>query len=584
MLGVACSATGRRWTWRLGDARLGAALAQRTGLSELTGQLLAARGVAVEAVEDFLAPSLRALMPDPSRMADMDRAAARLAQAVLRRERVAVFGDYDADGACATALLCRWLKGFGLVVEPYIPDRAQEGYGPNPAALLGLAERGARLIVCADCGTSGEAAIRAVCGRADVLVLDHHAVDTLPASALAVVNPNRPDDDSGLGELCGAGVALMTAVATNRAIRRAGGAVGADAGDLLGLLDLVALATVCDVVPLSGLNRAFVAQGLKVMHRGLRPGLAALAELAGLRGPPDTWVLSHVFGPRINAGGRIARADLGVRLLLADAPDEARELAAALDQVNRQRREIEAGMLAGAIGMAEAQLEAGRAVLLVASKDWHPGVIGIIAGRLRERFNRPAFAVSIEGALARGSGRGVAGLDLGAAVIAARQAGLLDRAGGHAAAAGFALPATGVPLLHAFLEERLAAAAGLPRAADLMLDGTLSLDAVTAAFATEVGRLAPFDSRHPEPAFALSRVRIVRADRIGVERAHVRVFLSGEAGGRVHGIAFRSADSGLGALLLGAEGRPVHVAGHLRLDSWNGLERTSLHLVDAALA
>lgn len=580
-LGVARSATGRRWTWRLGDARVGAALAQQAGISELTGRLLAARGIGPESVGDFLAPSIRALMPDPSRMAGMDQAAARLAQAVTGRERVAVFGDYDVDGACATALLCRWLAGLGLSVEPYIPDRALEGYGPSAAALGALADRGASLIICADCGTAGEAAIASVAHRADVLVLDHHAVDDLPRSAFAVVNPNRPDDSSGLGGLCAAGVALMTAVAANRALRRAGHATGAD---LLGLLDLVALATVCDVMPLVGLNRAFVAQGLKVMGQGPRPGLAALAELAALRHAPDAWSLGFVFGPRINAGGRIAQADLGVRLLLADDPVEAKALATQLDQVNRQRREIEGDMLAAAMKDAEAQMDQGRAALLVAREGWHAGVVGIIAGRLRERFNRPAFALAIEAGVAKGSGRGVPGLDLGAAVIAARQAGLLDRAGGHAAAAGFALPADGVPALHDFLESRLAVAAALPRAADLALDGMLSVDAANAGFAQEVARLSPFGSLHPEPVFALRHARIAKAERMGAEQSHVRLFLSGEAGGRLRGVAFRCADTDLGALLLGSAGRAVHLAGHVRVEAWAGLERTSLHVVDGVLA
>lgn len=583
-LGVACSAQGRRWVFRLGDARTGAALAQAAGVSELTGRLLAARGILPATVGDFLAPSIRALMPDPSCMADMERAAHRLAEAVRRRERVAVFGDYDVDGACSTALLCRWLSALGVVTEPYIPDRALEGYGPSAAALSQLADRGASLIICVDCGTAGEEAIAAVAERADVLVLDHHAVDTLPPSAFAVVNPNRPDDSSGLGGLCAAGVAMMTAVATNRVLRRAGSFGDAAAPDLLGLLDLVALATVCDVMPLAGLNRAFVAQGLKVLAHAPRPGLAALAEVAGLRHTPDAWSLGFVFGPRINAGGRIARADLGVQLLLADDPGEAKALAETLEHTNRQRREIEGGMLAAAIEDAERQMAFDAPVLVVARQGWHPGVVGIIAGRLRERFNRPAFALAIEGEGAKGSARGVPGLDLGAAVIAARQLGLLDRAGGHAAAAGFALPASGVPALRAFLAARFAAASALPRAADLALDGMLSVEAATAGVAGEVSRLAPFGPANPEPVFALRQARIAKAERIGAEQSHVRVFLIGESGGRLRGIAFRCADLALGSLLLGSAGRAVHLAGHLRWEQWGGMERLSLHIIDAALA
>jgi single-stranded-DNA-specific exonuclease len=580
-LGVERSAQGRRWVWREGDARVGAALAQAAGVSELTARLLAARGVTPEGVADFLAPSLRALMPDPTCLAGMEEAAARLAAAVRTNERVAVFGDYDVDGACATALLCAWLRALGVPHEPYIPDRALEGYGPNAAALSALADRGATLIVCVDCGTAGEDAIAAVAARADVLVLDHHAVDALPRSALAVVNPNRPDCGSGL-TLCAAGVTLMALVAANRALRRACHA--AELPDLLGMLDLVALATVCDVMPLVGLNRAFVAQGLRVLGQGSRPGLVALIEAAAMRGPPDAWSLSHVLGPRINAGGRIGDASIGARLLLATDPAEARGLAATLETTNRARREIEATMLADALAEAETQAAAGRAVLLVARAGWHQGVVGIIASRLKERFNRPALAVAVDGACARGSGRGVPGIDLGAAVIAARQAGILDRAGGHAAAAGFGLAAERIPALHAFLEERLGAAALLPAAADLALDGALSVQAATEGFAAEIARLGPFGAGHAEPVFALRHARIGKAERMGAEQSHVRLFLSGEAGGRLRGIAFRCADGPLGGLLLGAAGRLVHLAGHLRLESWQGVDRVGLHVVDGALA
>lgn len=582
-LGVAASVSGRRWVWRVADARLGAALAQQAGVSELTGRILAGRGVTAETVGTFLAPSIRALMPDPSVLAGMDRAAGRLAAAAQARERVGVFGDYDVDGACATALLCRWLAALGVPAEPYIPDRALEGYGPNEVALASLANRGASLIVCVDCGTAGEAAIASVAHRADVLVLDHHAVDTLPPSAHAVVNPNRPDDTSGLGGLCATAVAFMAAAATNRVLRRDGSFCDQAEPDLLALLDLVALATVCDVMPLAGLNRAFVTQGLRVMAHAPRPGLAALAEVAGLRSAPDAWHLGYVFGPRINAGGRIGRADLGTQLLLATSQAEARPLAELLDATNRQRREIEAAMLAPALEAGAAQLAAGHAVLLVAGDGWHPGIVGIIAGRLKERFNRPAIAVAIEGGVAKGSGRGVSGLDLGAAVIAARQAGLLSRAGGHAAAAGFALAATGLPALHAFLEARLAAARALPPAADLAVDGTLTLAAADAGLASELARLAPFGAAHPEPVFVLPNAVVAKAERMGADGTHVRAFVGGAAGGSLRAVAFRCADAALGQALLTAAGRPLHLAGYLRVEGWGGRERTSLTLVDAAL-
>lgn len=583
-LGVAASVSGRRWAWRLGDARIAAGLAQRTGLSELTARILAGRGITAETVGDFLAPSLRALMPDPSSLADMDRAATRLAAAVGAGERVAVFGDYDVDGACATALLCHFLGALGVAAEPYIPDRALEGYGPNEAALAQLADRGARLIVCVDCGTAGEAAIASIAGRADVLVLDHHAVDALPASAHAVVNPNRPDDRAGLGGLCATAVTLMAAVATNRALRRAGWFRARPEPDLLGLLDLVALATVCDVMPLAGLNRAFVAQGLRVMAQAPRPGLAALAEVAGQRAAPDAWHLGYVFGPRINAGGRVGQAELGTRLLLAPSLAEARPIAELLDATNRRRREIEAGVLAPALEQGAAQLAAGHGVLLVAGAGWHAGVVGIVAGRLKEQFNRPSLALAIEGDTAKGSGRSVAGIDLGAALIAARQAGLVSRAGGHAMAAGFALPAGGIAALHAFLETRLAATAHLPEAAELAIDGSLAMAGATGALGQELARLAPFGQGHPEPVFAMPHAMIAKAERIGAESQHVRAFLSDAAGLRLRAVAFRCADAPLGQALLGAAGRALHLAGHLRQDSWGGREGVSLTIVDAATA
>jgi single-stranded-DNA-specific exonuclease len=584
-LDITSSVGGRRWVWRLGDARLGAGLAQAAGISELTGRLLAARGIDADGVRDFLAPTVRAAMPDPDTLTDMPRAAERIARAVLANELVAVFGDYDVDGAASAALLCRFIRDAGGKAIPYIPDRLTEGYGPNETALAALVGQGASLVVCVDCGTAGGEALASIAGSADVIVLDHHAVDALPETPLAVVNPNRPDDTSGLRHLCAAGVALMAAVAANRVLRRAGHYATRAEPDLMGLLDLVALATVCDVVPLVGLNRAFVAQGLRVLQSRARPGLAALADAAQLKAPPDAWTLGFVFGPRINAGGRVGDAGMGARLLLEDDALAARALAESLDATNRHRREVEAGVLEAAIAEGEAQAASGRAVILVAGQGWHAGVIGIVAGRLRERLNRPAIAVALDDAgEGRGSGRGVPGLDLGAAVIAARQSGLLLRAGGHAMAAGFSVAPGFLPQLHDFLEARLAAAAMLPAAEDLAIDGALSVDAATLGFAEEVGRLAPFGAANPEPVFVLRHARVARAERMGVDGAHVRAFLAGEAGGRLRAVAFRCAEARLGQALLAAQGRTLHLAGQLRAAEWQGEARVTLHMVDAASA
>lgn len=585
VFGVATSLSGRHWRLRLADPRVGLAIAQRLDVPEIVGRLLAARGIGIDAAADYLAPTLRALLPDPSVLADMDAAAARLAEAVRRGETVAVFGDYDVDGACAGALMASLLRGLGCTVLSYVPDRLAEGYGPNGPALRGLAARGATLIVCVDCGTAAAGALAAVAGMAEVVVLDHHAAEGPPPPVRATVNPNRLDDRSGLGSLCAAAIAFLTAVALVRALRREGYFAGRAEPDLMRLLDLVALATVCDVMPLAGLNRALVTQGLRVLARRERPGLAALlsvAEAAGRPGVPTAHTCAFMLGPRINAAGRISEADMGLRLLLAEDADDALLLARRLDALNRHRQEVEAAVLAEAMAAAEAQMAAGHAVLLVAGEGWHPGVVGIVAGRIKERFNRPACAAGIADGIAKGSGRSVAGIDLGAAVIAARQAGMLATGGGHAMAAGFSLPAAGLAALHDWLDARLAAAAALPAAAALSVDAVMPLAGATAGLAESVARLAPFGAGNPEPVFALPQVRVLRADRVGREAGSLRLALADAAGGgRIKAMLFRGADPDLfAALEAGPAGGPLHVAGVVRADDWSG--GACLHLRDAA--
>ncbi|MDE8344401.1 MAG: DHH family phosphoesterase, partial [Acidocella sp.] len=413
-LGVEKSLTGRRWVWRPVEERIGQAIAQQLGVPELVGRLLAGRGIDVAQAPDFLAPTLRALLPNPSSLQDMDKAAARLADAVQAGACVGVFGDYDVDGACSAALMVSVLRGLGCQVLHHVPDRILEGYGPNAAALRGLAERGAQLIVCVDCGTTGHDAFAPLHNIADVVVFDHHKSEGLPPQITALVNPNRLDCESGLGHICATAVAFMGCIAL-----------------LLALLDLVALATICDVMPLTGLNRAFVAQGLRVMAKRNRPGIAALLDVAKLSNAPTAMNCGFALGPRINASGRIAEPDMGLRLLLANDVGEAMDLANTLDAVNRQRQTVEAGILEAALALAEAQIAAGHAVVLVAQAGWHPGVVGIVAGRIKEKFNRPALVAGIVEGVAKGSGRSVPGVDLGAAVIAARQSGLLKTGGGH---------------------------------------------------------------------------------------------------------------------------------------------------------
>jgi single-stranded-DNA-specific exonuclease len=583
VLAVARSATGRRWIWRHADARTGLAIAQRLNLPELVGRLLAARGVGIEDAPHFLDPTLRALLPDPSKLRDMDEAAARLADAAQRQESVAVFGDYDVDGACSAALMVLLLRELGCRVSHYVPDRLAEGYGPNAAAIAGLCDRGATLIVTVDCGIAAPEALAAAQGRADVVILDHHKAEGAVPPVRAAVNPNRLDCGSGMRHLCAAGVAFLAAVATLRTLRRRGHFAARPEPDLKAYLDLVALATVCDVMPLTGLNRALVAQGLRVMARRERPGIAALLDVALAKDAPTAHTLGFLLGPRINASGRIAESDLGVRLLIADDATEARAMAETLDATNRRRQEVEADVLSAAFETAQRQVDAGHPVLLVTGEGWHPGVVGIVAGRIKEKFNRPACVAGIADGLAKGSGRSVAGCDLGAAIIAARQAGLLETGGGHPMAAGFSFRIPRGDELHAFLDARLAAAAALPSAADLAVEGTLAVPGCTVETAQQIARLAPFGSGNEEPVFALPRARVVRADRVGKEGKTVRAFLEGEGGGpRLKAVCFRAKDGPLAEALLG--GGHLHLAGHLRAETWNDAVSASLHVVDAAPA
>jgi len=586
VLGVTTSLSGRRWLWRTGEERVAAGIAQRLELPEIVSRLLAARGIGVEAAADFLEPTLRVLLPDPSAMADMDLAADRLADAVRRGETVAVYGDYDVDGACSAALVAGFLQTLGCTVHYHVPDRIKEGYGPNAPALVSLVARGATLIVCVDCGTAAAAALAAVAGQADVIVLDHHRAEGPPPAILATVNPNRLDCGSGLASLCAAGVAFLTAIATVRALRRQGFFANRNEPDLMALLDLVALATVCDVMPLTGINRAFVCQGLKVMARRARPGIAALLDVTQAREKLNAATFGYALGPRINAGGRISEADLGLRLLLSEDRIEALALAERLDAVNRIRQDVEAGIMEAAMFAAETQLAAGRATVLVTGEGWHPGVVGIVAGRIKERFNRPACVAGFADGVGKGSGRSVPGVDLGSAVIAARQAGLLVTGGGHPMAAGFAVQTELVADFHTFLDERLSAASAMPSAADLIVEATMVISGATAEVARHLERLAPFGAGNEEPTLVLHRARVVRADRVGREANSIRAFVEGEGGGpRLKAMLFRARGGALAdALLARANCVPLHLAGHLRAEEWNGSARPCFIISDAAVA
>lgn len=582
--GIARSLTGRRWVWRGAEDRLALAIAERTGAPELIGRLLAARGIPVDRAADFLGPTLRASLPDPSALTDMDKAAARLADAAQRGETVGIFGDYDVDGACSGAIMALGLGALGVPTINTVPDRIRDGYGPNAPALRALAAQGAGLIVCVDCGTAAHEALACLAGSADIIVLDHHKIDGPPPDILATVNPCRFDDTSGLGSVCAAAIAFLTLIATRRTLRRRGFFAARAEPDLLALLDLVALATVCDVMPLTGLNRALVAQGLKIMARRARPGIAALLDVAQIGEAPGAMTCGYAIGPRINAAGRIAEADLGLRTLLAEDQASATELARALDAINRQRQTVEAGLLDEAMRLAEAQFLAGAAVAVIAGEAWHPGVVGIVAGRIKEAFNRPALVAGIEAGRATGSGRSIPGIDLGAAIIAAHQAGLLIRGGGHAMAAGFSLHAAGIEALRAFLCERLAAAAAFPQAAELAIEGSIAVAGATPDIAAQIERIGPFGAGNAEPLFVIPRARIVKSDRIGRAETTIRAHVEGEAGGRLKAMLFRAKEDALARSLLTAGGAPLHLAGHVRADRWNGRIGVCFVITDAAPA
>jgi len=573
--GLERSVLGRRWQARLPDPRAALALAQRAGLGETVARILAGRGVDADRAAAFLDPKIRDAMPDPSHLKDMDKAALRLIAAVDAKEPIAIFGDYDVDGATSAALLHGHLSAIGGIVRHYIPDRMKEGYGPNAPALLQLGREGARVVVTVDCGTTAHAPLRAAHDAGlDVIVVDHHAAEALLPPAFAIVNPNRIDQDSAHGQLAAVGVAYLLLVAINRELRKR----GRETPDLLAALDLVALGTVADVVPLTGLNRAFVAQGLKAIAARGRVGLAALADVAGLAETPQAFHLGFLLGPRVNAGGRVGEADLGVRLLATSDAGEAAGLAKRLDGYNRDRQRIEADVLAQAL--AAAASETGD-LTLVAGEGWHPGVIGIVASRLKDRFDRPALVVAFDGDAGKGSARSAFGWDIGAATIAARQAGLLVNGGGHANAAGLTVSRAALPALRGFLEADLARhLATAQRRTTLEYDDVLPLAAATADFVAELDKVGPFGMGNPEPRFVLAGVRVAKADIVGEK--HVRCFLQDARGARLAAIAFRAIDGELGPLLLRGDGGLVHLAGRLKRDSYRGAARVQFQIEDAA--
>jgi single-stranded-DNA-specific exonuclease len=587
-LEVEKSACGRAWRDRLDERGTARALSmtQRHGVSELVARVLAGRDVPIDEVPAFLDPTIRHLMPDPDTLTDMPAAAARIADAVETGEQIAIFGDYDVDGATSAAVLATFLRLAGREPLIHIPDRLFEGYGPNTPAVQALAERGAKLLITVDCGTTSiEPLTRARELGLDTVIIDHHQADETLPPAVAVVNPNRLDDLSGLGHLAAVGLVFVTVVAVNRELRRRGfWHVLRPEPDLLDLVDLVALGTVADVVPLKGLNRAFVVKGLIAMRSRVHVGLTALMDASRLTGPPECWHLGFLLGPRINAGGRIGRADMGVRLLLETEPTEAAAMAAELDRLNRERQAIEQQTVAEAEAeaMAALGLEEKGAVVVTAGHGWHPGVVGLVAARLKEHYGRPAFAIALEpGGIGTGSGRSIPGVDIGHAVRQAVHLGLLTKGGGHAMAAGVTILPDKLAPFRAYLEETLAAPVEAARHEDsLLIDGALTAAGATVALHADIARAGPYGAGHAEPVLAFPSHAIAYAEEVG--QAHVRARLRAGDGAMINAIAFRAAGNPLGKALLDNRGRTVHAAGTLSVDRYQGEERLQLRLMDVA--
>ncbi len=582
-LDVEQSLGGRRWRLRAGNERLGLAISQRLGVPEIVGRVMAGRGVGLEQAEQYLSPQLRHLLPDPSTFKDMDTAARRIVAAIREGEKIAVFGDYDVDGATSSGLLRRFFNAIGTDVEIYIPDRLKEGYGPNAAAMETLKLRGADLVITVDCGiVSFDALAHAKAIGLDVIVVDHHQAETRLPEAIAVVNPKRHDESQQYTYLAAVGVTFLLVVALNRALREAGwfNAERPEPDPRL-WLDLVALGTVCDVVPLIGLNRAFVAQGLKVMARRGNAGLAALADVAGLDEAPGTYHVGFLLGPRVNAGGRVGRPEYGPDLLSLDNPEQCRLLATELDRYNQERKEIEAAVQEEAAALVEGSSLRDDKVIVVAGEGWHPGVIGIVASRLKDLYQRPAVVIALDGDTGKGSGRSVPGVDMGAAVGAARHKEIIVAGGGHLMAAGLTVGRANIDALRVFLNERLAKdVSDAARTASLGLDGALSVEGATAELIELMDQAGPFGAGNPEPRFALPNVRLVQAGIVGEN--HVRCVLTGSGGrGRLTAISFRSLETPLGQALLGHNGASFHIAGHLRRNSWRGNVTAQLLIEDA---
>ncbi|CAN5514161.1 single-stranded-DNA-specific exonuclease RecJ [soil metagenome] len=585
-LGVTRSLSGRIWRERPTDERLAAAIAQRHDLPEILGRVLAARGVALDDVELYLNPTLRRLMPQPGVLADMEKGAARLADAVISGERIGIIGDYDVDGVSSCALIGRFLRAVGSDAAVHIPDRIAEGYGPSIAAISTLRDAGASLLLTLDCGVlAHDPLAHARDVGLDSIIVDHHQAAAELPHAHAVINPNRQDDVSGFGYLCAAGVTMILIAVTNRVLRQRGW-YNAERlePNMLQWLELVALATVCDVVPLTGLNRAYVTQGLKIMARRENPGLAALSDAARLKRRPDPYALAFLLGPRLNAAGRIGNANLALELLITQDKSRAAQIAQELEALNRDRQAVEMAVVDAAHREAEAAMagEGGPPVVVVMGEGWHPGVLGLAAARLKERWNRPSIVLghTRDALHAAGSGRSIPGADLGVAIRTALAQGLILKGGGHAMAAGLTLERSRLAELVEFLGENMAYARDLSAERVLAIDGALAASGATLDLIELLEMAGPYGAGNPSPLFAFPAHRILYADAAGSD--HIRCTLQAADGTRLKAVAFRQLGTDLGEALLSERQHPLHVAGRLVADDWNATRVASLHIEDAA--
>lgn len=584
LFGVTRSVTGRAWA--LSEARDDqvAAIVRATGCNDALARLMVSRGIDVDAANGFLSPRLRDSFPDPSSFLGMDAAARAIWDAVQAGTRIAVFADYDVDGASSGAQLVRWLRAVGQEALTYVPDRIEEGYGPSAEAFASLQAAGAGLVVTVDCGAAAHGALESAASMGlPVVVIDHHLMDGAPPPALALVNPNQPGDTSGCGHLAAAGVTLVLLAALNRE-GRARGAFSGPEPDIMAMTDLAALGTICDVVSLTGPNRAIVTTGLKVMSSWHKPGLAALAEVSGLTGPASPYHCGFLLGPRINAGGRVGSAGLGLELLASDDPARVRAIAKELDQLNAERKAIEDGVLTAALDQIESgQVDPDGPVIVLSGEGWHPGVIGIAAGRIKDQFNRPTIVIGVEDGIGKGSGRSCPGVHLGNAILAAREAGLLEKGGGHAMAAGLTIAAPRIGAFRDFLSERLAPEwAAADEARTLRLDAVVHPAAVSFEFGDSLKQAAPFGMGNPEPRFALSDLHIRFVKEVGT--GHLRFSFEAASGAQVSGIAFRAVGKPLGDALLNGQNQRWHAAGRIKAEDNRFGRKAELHLEDLALA